>query len=92
MDIVMSPFSQHLSGMAQAGNNVSFRHSSRKRALKDRYIQPTRDSCPRDRRVGNKPDALARKIIDHRKDAEPSTASHGIGHKIEAPALVDALR
>ena len=54
-------------------------------------IQLTTDPCTRDRCVGNEPDAVACKVIDHRKDAEPSTTSHGIGHKIEAPALVDTL-
>ena len=58
---------------------IADHHSRLGQAFKHRHIQLTSDPCPRDRRVGNEPDALARKIIDHGKDAEPSTTSHGIG-------------
>ena len=47
---------------------------------------------PENRGVGDEPDALAGEVVDHRKDPEPPTAGERVGHEVQRPALVAALR
>ncbi len=60
--------------------------------LEDRCIEFAPDPCAGDRRIGNQAHTLPAVVIDHGEDPEPASASKGIGHEVEAPALVGTLR
>ena len=60
--------------------------------LEDRRVELAPDPCARDRRIGDEAHALLAIVIDHREDPEPPPAGEGVGHEVEAPALVGALR
>ena len=42
--------------------------------------------------IGHQRQALARAIVDHRQDAEPSAARHLVRDEVQAPALVGPQR
>lgn len=74
-------------GAVVADDSVRPRH-----ALEDRCIQLSADPRAGDRRIGDQAHALPAVVIDHGKDPEPAPAGEGIGHEVEAPALVRPLR
>lgn len=60
--------------------------------LEHRCIKLSAHPRAGDRRIGDQAQALPAVIIDYGEDAEPPSSSEGIGHDVQAPALVRSLR